>query len=501
MEIGCHVVRAVLFGVACAMTAVPGWSSPLPGLRAVQAAQAVGQGAAGADDAASSGSVLVIPFTNISRDAADDWIGDGIAETVVSDLDTLGELTVVIVPASVRAAMRGRGDTTFDDIVATALGRELGSRWVVTGGYQRLGNRMRITARLLDTLGGGIAGTVKVDGSFDEIFDLQDRIAGELTSNVRASTGALGPGHVTGGIIVPESDPANPVAFAASAGILTGRPSVTAVRADESPRIDGDLDDAVWQRATRITEFVQQSPIEGAPATEDTEIFIAYDDTNLYFGMHAHYSDPSMMRANRVDRDRAGFGDDTISVYFDTFLDQQRAYVFTLNGYGVQGDSLMSRRGGGGGGGGGGQGGRGGGFSGGGGRGGFSGVPRGDSSWDALFESGGTLVDDGWTAEMAIPFKSLRYPSVGNQAHRWGFQITRSIRGKDETVVWAPVSRGVSGFLPQMGLLDGMSGLSTSRNLEILPTVRPCRSVLSTRRPAGSPPTRSPKVVSTSSTG
>ena len=519
METGCHAVRAVLFGVACAMTAVPGWSSPLPGLRAVQAAQAVGQGAAGTDDAASSGSVLVIPFTNISRDAADDWIGDGIAETVVSDLDTLGELTVVIAPASVRAAMRGRGDTTFDDIVAMALGRELGSRWVVTGGYQRLGNRMRITARLLDTLGGGIAGTVKVDGSFDEIFDLQDRIAGELTSNVRASTmarttppaspppagrrsvtvptredgtagaesasarsnssngsdragaGALGPGQVTGGIVVPESDPGNPVAFAASAGILTGRPSVTAVRADESPRIDGDLDDAVWQRATRITEFVQQSPIEGAPATEDTEVFIAYDDTNLYFGMHAHYSDPSMMRANRVDRDRASFGDDTISVYFDTFLDQQRAYVFTLNGYGVQGDSLMSTRGGGGGGGGGHGGGGRGGFSGGGGRGGFSGVPRGDSSWDALFESGGTLVDDGWTAEMAIPFKSLRYPSVGNQAHRWGFQITRSIRGKDETVVWAPVSRGVSGFLPQMGLLDGMSGLSTSRNLEILPTV------------------------------
>jgi hypothetical protein len=125
--------------------------------------------------------------------------------------------------------------------------------------------------------------------------------------------------------------------------------------------------------------------------------------------------------------------------------------VFTLNGYGVQGDSLMG-------------GGRGGGFRGGGG-----GVPRGDRSWDALFESGGTLVDDGWSAELAIPFKSLRYPS--NETHRWGFQIARSIRGKDETVVWAPVSRDVSGFLPQMGLLDGLSNLSTSRNLEILPTV------------------------------
>ena len=86
-----------------------------------------------------------------------------------------------------------------------------------------------------------------------------------------------------------------------------------------------------------------------------------------------------------------------------------------------------------------------------------------------LFDSGGTLVEDGWTAEMAIPFKSLRYPS--NDTHRWGFQIARSIRGKDETVVWAPVSRDISGFLPQMGLLDGLRGLSTSRNLEIQPTV------------------------------
>ncbi|MCH8992994.1 MAG: carbohydrate binding family 9 domain-containing protein, partial [Acidobacteria bacterium] len=214
---------------------------------------------------------------------------------------------------------------------------------------------------------------------------------------------------------------------------------------------DGQLDDAIWQRAAVITEFVQRSPIEGAPATEDTEVYIAFDSTHLYIAMYAHYSNPGMMRANRVDRDRASFSDDTISVYFDTFLDQQRAFVFTLNGYGVQGDSLM-----------------GGGRGGGGFRGGSSGVPRGDSSWDVLFDSGGTFVDDGWTAEMAIPFKSLRYPS--GDTHRWGFQIARSIRGKAETVVWAPISRDVSGFLPQMGLLDGLRGLSTSRNLEILPT-------------------------------
>ena len=134
--------------------------------------------------------------------------------------------------------------------------------------------------------------------------------------------------------------------------------------------------------------------------------------------------------------------------------------MFSVNGYGVQGDSIVGGRGGGGRGGGG--------FRGGGGGG---GIPRGDSSWDALFNSAGQPVQDGFTAEMAIPFKSLRYPARGGGAtHTWGFQIVRQIRGKDETVVWSPVSRDIAGFLPQMGVLDGMAGLSTSRNLEMQPT-------------------------------
>ena len=71
---------------------------------------------------------------------------------------------------------------------------------------------------------------------------------------------------------------------------------------------------------------------------------------------------------------------------------------------------------------------------------------------------------------MAIPFKSLRYPARANDVpHTWGFQIARQIRGKDETVVWSAVSRDIAGFLPQMGVLDGMTGLSTSRNLEVQP--------------------------------
>ena len=525
MRIRCHAGVAILALMTLAATATAAVPSSASRPRA-QAAPPAGNASAGADDAAVSRSVAVIPFTNISRDEADDWIGDGIAETVMADLELLGDLTV-IVQERVRAAAGRSGDADLDDVTVTALGRELGVRWVVTGGYQRLGSQLRITARLVDTTSGLVASTVKADGTLAEIFDLQDRIAAELTTDVRSSTvarggpraagrpgisatdgeggndsnggaaaGASRPGPVTGGIIFPDGDaanrtpgggpggagrgePGNPgsrggppgVGTAESAGALANRPLVTATRADGPPRIDGLLDDAVWQRATRLTEFVQIRPIEGAAATEETEVWIAFDSRNIYFAMYAHYTDPSIARANRVDRDQTR-SDDTISVYFDTFLDQQRAYVFSVNGYGVQADSLMGGRGGGGGGG------FSGGFSGGGGRPGggfrggggfsFSGVPSGDSSWNALFDSAGTLVADGWTAELAIPFKSLRYPS--SDSHRWGFQVVRSIGGKDETDVWSPVMRGNSGFMAQMGLLDGMSGLSTSRNVELLPT-------------------------------
>ena len=243
----------------------------------------------------------------------------------------------------------------------------------------------------------------------------------------------------------------------AQAGVLTGRPVVRPVRVSTPPAIDGRLDDAAWAGAGRISDFVQLRPLDGAPASEATEVYLAYDSDAIYLAFRASYTDPGMIRANRSDRDTT-YRDDLITVYFDTFLDQQRAYVFTVNAYGVQGDSIVSARG------------RGGGFGRRGGGGG-SGLPRGDDSWDALFTTGGRMVADGFTAEMAVPFKSLRYPRRGGNApHRWGLQIARRIGGKDETVVWAPVSRSVAGFLPQMGVLEGLSGLSTSRNIEILPT-------------------------------
>jgi hypothetical protein len=254
--------------------------------------------------------------------------------------------------------------------------------------------------------------------------------------------------------------------LAAIAANANGQPTVSAARVDEPPVIDGQLADDVWQRATRLSDFVQTAPVEGAAASESTDVYLAYDGENLYVGIRARYGVPGLMRANRSDRDQIA-EDDTVSLFFDPFRDRQRAYQFTVNGFGVQGDAILNSTG-------------------------LrnrsqrralgsqgrpsetppSGIPEGDISWDALFASAGAPSEDGWTAELAIPFKSLRYPPVGEgETHRWGFQISRAIQGKDETVVWSPVSRDIAQFLAQMGVLEGLSDLSTSRNLEILPTV------------------------------
>ena len=421
--------------------------------------------------ASEQGTIAVGPFVNISGRSSDDWIGYGIAETVSADLQQWTTLAVVgrdVVDEEFSQSAVGPGDL---ERVARELSQTLGARWLIVGGYQRINDQVRITARVLETDTGRIETVTRVDGNIAELFTLQDQIVVKLGEGFRALTNAPmvaagavpstpTPTDVTGGLSLDTPGAAG-FGVAEGAGILTGRPTLRPGRSDVRPDIDGRLDDVIWQDAIHITEFVQQNPVEGAPATEDTDVWIAYDSQNLYIAVHAHYSDPSIMRANRVDRDQS-FDDDNISFYFDTFLDQQRAYLFSVNGYGVQGDAIVNARG----------------F----GRsnrrrstGSFSafrgGIPTGDNSWDALFSSGGQTVADGYTAEVAIPFKSLRYPERDQGLpHRWGFQIVREIRGKDEFQVWAPVTRNVSGFLTQAGLLEGMTNLSLSRNLEIMPT-------------------------------
>jgi tetratricopeptide (TPR) repeat protein/predicted Ser/Thr protein kinase len=141
--------------------------------------------------------VAVMTFSNITREASDDWMGTGIAETVTADLKKIQGLSV-IGRARVFEALKNlsSGDlATLDDRLAIDVGRRLGASWVVAGGYQRLGDMVRITAQFMDVRTGALVRTVKVDGKIGEIFDLQDRIVYELSQNLNLT---LGIGEIEG---------------------------------------------------------------------------------------------------------------------------------------------------------------------------------------------------------------------------------------------------------------------------------------------------------------
>ena len=494
-----------------------------------------------------SPTVVVAPFTNVSRQPADDWIGAGIAATIAIDLQDVG-LEVVEHGALGRKDIGHHGAPHGADPAAALVDyRRQGVAWMIDGTLQRLGDALRVTTRIVDVATGEVAFGTRVDGGIDDLFDVQDEVAAVLADRLSAGAGEgfaaavrnaparpatrFPPaGRGAAGLApaarnapdppvataapprapefrpsAPAARPGQPVSGALAFGAAPagepppprdagprqrrtgggaggfaptplGRPTAVIERTNNPPEIDGRLDDSAWETATHLTNFIQIAPIEGAPGTEETEVWMAYDSDHLYFAFHAHYTRPETMRINRADREEIR-GDDRMSILFDPFLDQQRAYQFEVNGYGVQADSLVNADGSTG-------------FSRSSGsssasrgsgprRSGGSGMSssgqfgiRGDDSWNALFDTAGRVVADGWTAEMRIPFKSLRYPSRrAGQPHRWGFQITRVIRDKSEAQSWSPISRGVAGQLTQFGTLEGLSDLSLSRNLELLPEV------------------------------
>jgi TolB-like protein len=142
-----------------------------------------------APDSALPSRVAILPFDNLGGAPGDDWIGAGLVETLATALGALDDTTVL---SHVRAGaiFEQLGSEPTDDVAAASLGRELSARWVVAGSYLRQGRQLRITARLVDTVNDILADMVTTSGTLDELFDLQDQIALELTAGVRPDAGA-----------------------------------------------------------------------------------------------------------------------------------------------------------------------------------------------------------------------------------------------------------------------------------------------------------------------
>ena len=204
------------------------------------------------------------------------------------------------------------------------------------------------------------------------------------------------------------------------------------------PVIDGVLDDEVWKSAAVFGDFLQTSPGDNVAPTHPTEFLMAYDSKNLYMAWKI-VQDPSAVRATMARRDNI-FNDDYVLVYIDTFNDQRQAYVLFFNPLGIQADGTYTEG-------------------------------RGeDYSVDILMESKGTLTKDGFTIEVAVPFKSLRYEAGKNK--QWGLHIFRRLKYKNnEYNSWMPDDRSINGSLNQAGHITGLDGIETTRQLEINPSV------------------------------
>jgi hypothetical protein len=233
-----------------------------------------------------------------------------------------------------------------------------------------------------------------------------------------------------------------------------------ATEAQEAPVIDGVVDESIWATAQIISDFVQAEPNEGQPATEKTEVRMLYDKTHLYLGVICHDSDPAGIIVTDSRRDSSLDDTDSFRVIFDTYLDRQNGFLFGTNPAGIEYDGQVTNEGEGGGPGAGGAGagfrrtqsGSGGGFN---------------LNWDASFVVRSHVGDFGWSAEFAIPLRTLRYESAKPQV--WGLNFQRNIRRKREEAYWSPVSRIYSlNRLSSAGELRGLE-LETPRNFKVTP--------------------------------
>jgi hypothetical protein len=247
--------------------------------------------------------------------------------------------------------------------------------------------------------------------------------------------------HVRALILVGAIVPAQAVAVASGWGQAgpaasdhAAAPSARAVPLSESIRVDGVLDEDVWRTAPAVTEFTQLLPTEGAPATERTEVRFAYSETALYIGARMYDRHPVTTRLGR--RDGVMSASDWLTLIFDSYHDHRTAFGFEINPSGLRRDQARSDAGE-------------------------------DDSWDPVWAAATVIDDEGWTAEIRIPFSQLRFNPAVDQV--WGLQIERQIARNREFSVFSFTPTSQPAGIPRFGHLEGMRELGAGKRLELLP--------------------------------
>ena len=259
----------------------------------------------------------------------------------------------------------------------------------------------------------------------------------------------------------PQSRPASPVTEVELVAQAPGKVA-NAVSVEQPPMLDGDvLGDPAWATVEPVSGFHQSAPDEGQPATERTEVRVVFTGDTIYFGIVCYDRNPSGIIVSDSRRDSSMNNADSFQMVLDTFSDRQNGFVFGTSPAGQEYDGQVINEGGarsffGGGGGGGFSRGSGGGFN---------------LNWDGAWQVRTTISDIGWSAEFAIPFRTIRYPDRQEQDWRVNFQ--RNIRRRNETAYWAPLPRQYNLYRVSLaGQLTGVTApVGFTGNLQVTPYV------------------------------
>jgi len=230
------------------------------------------------------------------------------------------------------------------------------------------------------------------------------------------------------------------IPWIASAAAAQPPPSVALHRIPagvDPPVLDGVLDDAAWQTAPSIGPLTQVLPIEGATPSERTDVRITYDSDFLYFGIRCHDREPQKLIARVMRRDNNLTSDDRVSLVLDTFHDHRNSFLFSTNPNSARWDAIIENN------------------------------TRFRDEWNGIWYTKSRVDDGGWTAEMAIPFKTL---SFDPEVHSWGFNILRAVRRRNETDRWASAKQNKSLIdMSEAGTLEGIRDIHQGLGLDVVP--------------------------------
>src|SRR5262249_1860675 len=203
--------------------------------------------------------------------------------------------------------------------------------------------------------------------------------------------------------------------------------------------LDGALDEAAWQNAAVATGFLQNEPHDGEPATEQTDVRVTYDSEFLYIGVVAHDSSPQDIIVSDLKKDFDPNSSDAFEVILDTFHDGRNGYMFATNAAGAKWDAQMVNEG-----------------------------RDVNANWDAIWSVRTRLTSDGWTAELAIPFRTLRFADADVQT--WGINFLRRVRRRNEDSLWSPLPRVYKiTRVSDAGTLEGLAGVRPGNDLRVKP--------------------------------